>query len=204
GGEAGEAKAFVYIAAEDLLTEAPMDPVAPDLDLVGLCPVRATDSRIDLVAVGQQQAQAWRIADRGADALAAEPIPDAPAAEECVARLRRRAAGLSFAIDAQPDEVSDAAAASLGGVGVEIAAVPDAGVLRVRVDGEGEAVEMTVDAAMNAAAATRPSRVAASGANFGGSYGGGVVLVTQGGVISVLALDDVVAEARRARRAERG
>lgn len=187
GGEA-RLSAYIYDGPGASLLPAPLDLNAlGDAEVLGACVIQADEARLDLALVSTDTVTPIRIRDAGADALSVEALIDETAMDDtCPARLRGEATGASDVDFAQTD-----------GVSLRVEAREDASVMRV---GSGAAlpdVDVTIDDGINAQAPAL-QRVAVHGSNFGGSYNAGVVLVADQETVGVIALDDVVSNARAA------
>ncbi len=185
----------------------PMDPIAADGPVRALCAQRATEALIDLLVFTDAGLERWRVSDRGQDRLAAERLDFTPTdrpivscagvdgdvvgvSETGVTRvLGQTRWGLSDGADVASVERDDGGWAIVArpselGVSV-IAPLADEVVVRLE-DG------------LNAPSASAPDQIAASAANFGGSFGQGVLVVAQGDRVNAFELDGLIRSAKSA------
>lgn len=213
GGALADPKAFLFLPSEDAFIEAPIAAIAPGINARLVCTVRATGAFLDVLAVGASSAERWRLRDTGEELLSAEKLADEPAAAGATScgddgadgAVVIRADGTVHRLSAAGDETAPVS----GGAGVAgvvdfgrvyaLVARPQDGALTAASFGEGAvARRIVVEAAMNAAGAGAPMRIAVSDENFGGPYPNGVALVSDGTSVSVLALEMVREAATRA------
>ncbi len=182
------------------LAPVPTDPIAPDLDVQRICPVRASDAAVEFIVVDRDYAEVWRIRDTGAEALAAERLreaPDAVGARDCAERDGGGALVLDrtgrFANSPTPWKAV-AAAPAADQLSAEIA-------LAVRQDGRGVAAldmitgarlaDVTLAGGLNTPDIPDPDVLAVSAGNFGGSYAAGVIVAAEGEAVSIIGLDSL-------------
>lgn len=190
------------------LAPVPTEPIAPDLDIQRICALRATNALVEFIVVDPDYAEVWRLRDVGGDALAAEKVRDAAEAAGSTA-CAPRSGGRAVTLDAEgrlgesgPALLSLAVAPLNDGFGGEAVLGARTGVgsgasgeaRLVAADPDtGDVLALArVQAQLNTETVIAPSVLAASEANFGGSYGQGVVVVAEGATVSVVGLDTVI------------
>lgn len=191
GGELEAPAAYVFFAEEGQLLPAPVQPIAPDLNARAVCVERDGPAIVTFAVVGDTRAERWRVRDTGDDLLTAEfveEIADGAGARGCVVD------GLTTARADAGGEIAGADWTLRGVDDVAVAGrtVYTAASIRGEVDvirESGAPSSIRVRPGINSPGAAAPFRIAASTANFGGSFGGGVVLVSEGRSVSILALD---------------
>lgn len=183
------------------LAPVPTEPIAPDLDIERICPLRATNALVEFIVVDPAYAEVWRLRDVGGDALGAEKVRDAPEAAGAAA-CAPRSGGRAVTLDANGqlnDGPSLAALAvtplndGFGGEAVLGArATPSGDLIALDPDSADVLALARIEAQLNTAAVGAADVLAASTANFGGSYNQGALVVAEGPALSVIALDTVV------------
>lgn len=206
GGELDAPQVYLYVpgpARDERLAPVLADPIAPDLDVVRLCPVRVTDALVEFIAVGASgAAQHWRLRDENAGQLTASLRGDAPAAE--AARACARAPdGVLVTLDAEgrldgagpPQDAASIAALRADIRDLAVLARPQIGDLGVVDRADGRLIaRLSIEASLNAPAAATPDVIAISTESFGGAaYRGGVALIGDGDSISVTSLEQLLA-----------
>lgn len=200
GGELTAPAPFLLVLSDKgpSLAPIPADPIAPDFTANGVCTARATPALIEIIVLGDEKAERWRLRDKGAETLASERLEALPAlvgARRCAALGDGGLAALDTAgkiAGKGPGGALDIAAIDAAGRAFGLVAAPAAGRISALDPADGRTVvALRVAAGLNTADVGRPALVAASPANFGGSYADGVVLVAEGESVTVVALADV-------------
>lgn len=184
--------AYLLITDTDELVSAPLLTPAEPAALTGACLVEASPTGLTFAARAADGAsQVWRVRDAGDDALALERLDAAlsQTSQDCVDAAGRQLVRTNR-LDVPSSETGDTDVAIDLKSDLVVSASPGDGVVRIG-RGAGQAVNIRVETAFNAQGKPAPERVAASSASFGGSFGGGVLVVSQDESVSVLALDDV-------------
>lgn len=185
------------------LAPVPTTPIAPDLDIERICPLRATDAVVEFVVVDADYAEVWRVRDAGAEQLLAERVDDAPQAVGAQACAFRDGGRGVFTDEAgrfgeAPARFSALATVSLGATVAEdvvIAAQEEAGGL-VALEPETGALigAFTVSGGLNTPDVQAAEALLVSDASYGGSYNRGVLAVALDGGVSIISLDGVVTQ----------
>ncbi len=183
------------------LAPVPTEPIAPDLDIERICPLRVTNALVEFLVVDPEYAEVWRLRDIGGDALGAEKVRDAPESAGAAA-CAPRSGGRAVTLDSEGRLGDSATLRSLAvaplndGFGGEavLGARGSAGAELVALDPDSADVLALarVEAQLNTVAIAAPDVIAASPGNYGGSYNQGVLVVAEGPALSVIALDTVV------------
>jgi hypothetical protein len=205
GGALAAPQAWVFLAEEGELVEMPMDPIAPEGPVRALCAERATEALIDLLVFTDSALERWRVSDRGQERLAAERLDSTPIERPIVACagvggevVGVSETGVTRALGQARwgfSDGSDVASIERSDGGWAIVARPPAVSLIAPLSDE---VAVIFEEGLNAPTMPAPGQVAASAANFGGSFGEGILILAQDDRVNAFELNSLITSAKDA------
>jgi hypothetical protein len=207
GGALASPQASVFLPLDGELIPMPMDPVAPDGPIRAMCAERVTEALVDLVIFTDTAMELWRVRDRGGDQLTAERVETTPITDATVSCTALNGEVVAVSDDGRTRVIGQTRWGLQDGVDVAgleradgwwtIVARPDAAGASL-IDPYAAEIEVAFAAGLNTPATTTPAQLTASAANFGGSFGDGLVAVSQGDRVNVVELGGLISEAKRA------
>lgn len=209
GGDLGAPRAYVFLAEDGELVDLPMDPIAASAPVRGVCAERITEALVDLLVITDEAVEHWRVSDRGEEQLSAQLTDTTPTERPIVACATVNGEIVGVAENGVTRTLGDSTwgfqdAADVAGVEESdgwwaIVTRPAEGGASL-VSPLAESVDVSFLGGFNTPDTTAPNQVTASTANFGGSFSGGVVVITQDDRVNVLDLAGLVASAKDALR----
>ena len=209
----GETAVGVLLFLQPLqsLVDVPVAPMDTEGVVRGLCLERANEMFVHLIVLTDQSTERWRIIDKGGDALALERtelFEDADGLASCAPRGRE-------IIGVEPGGVTRPIIDPAWGFsnGSDVAGLENIDGLWTIVTRPDEPaaslvgpntkdVALTFVDGLNAPAIASPALVAASDANYGGSYSSGVLLIAKDDAVNVVELGGALSAAITVLRAD--
>lgn len=197
--------AYLFLPEQGGFLPVPTQDIAPAMGAELVCVVSANAAALDVLVVGRYSAEEWRITDLGADLLTAEKRgdrDDARGQTTCGNVSTPGGYRLTAGAQLRPDNrtISEVAALPSGdGLGFEnsaFVAFEDGGFAIADVTDGMVTDEVVIGAGVNVAAVTQSTALLLEPGNFGGSFSGGVVVLAHDEMVSVLALDQMLAATR--------
>ncbi|MEO1038064.1 MAG: hypothetical protein AAFX09_00840 [Pseudomonadota bacterium] len=194
-----EIRAFLVIRELGQVVEAPMDAIALNTSIEGLCTFEIGIGYVDIAVLGaDQSAEIWRVSDTGEDILTAErqaqirlPFPARSCAGVGDDLLVGGPTGGLARLNPQDGVIADAERISINDfaytelLGRPVVITPDAasGGLSVFDARDLDRItDLQLTAGLNSPALANPGALAASDGNFGGmAYSSGVLAIYDGG-----------------------
>jgi hypothetical protein len=207
GGALTTPQAWVFLAVDGTLVDMPMDPIATDGPVRAMCAERATAALIDLIVFTDRALERWRVSDRGGDRLAAERVETTPADQTIVAcaDVNGEVVGVAQGGVTRPlgearwgfSDGADVAAIEESTGWWAIVARPEDGGASLVAPLRQEVV-VAFSAGLNTPSTPAPSQLAASPANFGGSFSSGLLVAAQDDRIVAIELGGLMSAAKTA------